>query len=463
MREINIDLQNLKPQYECGNCGEANAATLKINVSSIKDDATHFFVVLKNAFSEVFCSEKIEMSALDNENINFQMWQALTKTEKEILVVEAYKVNEESNIEFLRKSPVVNLHFESSVSSDDALNFDKEYYGLLKELHNLEDNITRSINEAETAAQTAISTTNEIIELKNSGAFIGPQGPQGIQGEKGEKGEKGTTNYSDLVNRPSINNIMLDGEKTLGNLGIVDCRFLKSDEEFTEFMNDLMLDLAKLSPVMFVIAYGSSEASGFPAGTGYIVLDSGTGSLDDAILIPLTFSDVAFTSEYAYKITQAYNLASRTKFGLISTIGSGGTLTLSSLKLDVYSVYFKDTISGHLMFNVSVGGSNIPLLDEMSIRINSVGNDEELDICYDISTLNPRTEAVNGDIELYYIKNDVSTGAADVVNIFIKAKFYNSYGTLTYNYEKYQTKSNKLFNITFDSYRVHIKSAFGEV
>lgn len=191
MREIEIDLLNLQPQYECGNVGEANATTLKINISSIKDNATHFIVVLKNSFSEIFCSEKIEMTSVTDSKIELPLWQSLTKTGKEILVVEAYKVNEEDNIEFLRKSPVVNLHFESSVSSDDALNFEKEIYGLFKELYILEKDITKSIADAQTATQSAVDTTNNIIELKNSGAFNGPQGEQGIKGDKGDQGPKG--------------------------------------------------------------------------------------------------------------------------------------------------------------------------------------------------------------------------------------------------------------------------------
>lgn len=191
MREINIDLINLKPQYDCGNCGEANATTLLIDVSSVSEDATHFIIVLKNAFSEVFCSEKIEISELDNNRIKFPLWHDLTKTAKEMLVVEAYKIVSENNLEFLRKSPIVNLKFEQSVSSDDALKFNKEIYGLVKELHTLEDEITQSISAATNATQSATNTANEIINMKNEGAFIGAQGEQGEKGDTGEQGPPG--------------------------------------------------------------------------------------------------------------------------------------------------------------------------------------------------------------------------------------------------------------------------------
>ena len=51
----------------------------------------------------------------------------------------------------------------------------------------------------------------------------GPQGIQGIQGPQGPAGadgKGGTTNYNDLNNRPSIENITLAGNKTLADLGI---------------------------------------------------------------------------------------------------------------------------------------------------------------------------------------------------------------------------------------------------
>lgn len=51
----------------------------------------------------------------------------------------------------------------------------------------------------------------------------GPQGIQGIQGPQGPAGadgKDGTTNYNDLMNRPSIENVTLAGNKTLSDLGI---------------------------------------------------------------------------------------------------------------------------------------------------------------------------------------------------------------------------------------------------
>lgn len=55
----------------------------------------------------------------------------------------------------------------------------------------------------------------------------GDRGEQGVKGDRGEKGEQGiqglpgTTVYSELSDKPSINNVTLVGNKTLSELGIV--------------------------------------------------------------------------------------------------------------------------------------------------------------------------------------------------------------------------------------------------
>ena len=57
----------------------------------------------------------------------------------------------------------------------------------------------------------------------------GPQGIQGIQGPQGPAGadgKDGTTNYNDLNNRPSIENVTLSGNKTLADLGIASAESL---------------------------------------------------------------------------------------------------------------------------------------------------------------------------------------------------------------------------------------------
>lgn len=207
MRVINIDLANLLPVYECGNCGEANAAKITVDVSSISDNADFFVFVFKNAYSEMFCSEKFEASKEKND-IEITLNQQLTKTPSEIMVIEAYSIDENNEIVLLRKSSVINLLFDSSLSSDKAIEFDKELFGLYKELFDKTNELNSGLDilnkqitvvnaaseEANESAETALTAADNannvaasLIESKNNGEFNGPQG------EKGEKGDTGAT------------------------------------------------------------------------------------------------------------------------------------------------------------------------------------------------------------------------------------------------------------------------------
>lgn len=216
MRVIDIDLSNLDEQYDCGHCGEINATALKINVQTLLNDDTSFVVaVFKNGYSETMCSERFVVS--DNNIINIPLYQSLTKTQKEVAVVEAYSNDNNGNITLLAKSDIINLYFEDSISSKDAA-FDDSVNGLYKELTELENNFNRGLEilssqivtaqsaamSANTAAANAQNITDTVTQKLENGEFNGPQGVQGSPGIQGPPGEPGTTDYLELLNKPII-------------------------------------------------------------------------------------------------------------------------------------------------------------------------------------------------------------------------------------------------------------------
>lgn len=211
MREITIDLATPLPVYDCGNCGEANAARLKVDISSIKSEADFYVAVFKNALSETYCSEKYTPGS-DEEYITVPLTQELTKTAKESFIIEAYATDENNELVLLRKSPVISLTFEGSISSDDAIAFDKELFGLYKELFDktnelnsgldiLDKQITvvnaasekadESAETALTAADNANNVAESLIKAKNNGEFNGAPGEKGDKGDTGTQGEPG--------------------------------------------------------------------------------------------------------------------------------------------------------------------------------------------------------------------------------------------------------------------------------
>ena len=96
-----------------------------------------------------------------------------------------------------------------------------------------------TVQTGETAAATITGDSpNQVLDLilpkgdkgdtgdKGDKGDTGPQGAKGDKGEAGEKGDKGdtgpagTTNYTDMTNKPSINNVTLTGSMTSEDLGL---------------------------------------------------------------------------------------------------------------------------------------------------------------------------------------------------------------------------------------------------
>lgn len=96
-----------------------------------------------------------------------------------------------------------------------------------------------TVQEGETAAATITGDSpSQVLNLvlpKGEKGDTGEKGEMGAQGAKGDKGDKGeagekgekgdrgpqgTTNYIDMDNKPSINNVTLEGDKTSEDLGL---------------------------------------------------------------------------------------------------------------------------------------------------------------------------------------------------------------------------------------------------
>ena len=280
---INIDLKNLNNEYDVGFIGEHNAEKLHIDISSLMSSDISFFVcVFCNGYAETYNSERYYVKDISDNSIDTVLSQSLTKTEKCKMIVGAYGEDENGKINLLKKSDIVNLHFLDSLDDTNAV-YKPEVEGLYKELVDLEnkfnngldllesklESIATATTNANTAAMAASAVANDIKQKSENGYFNGEkgdkgdpgipgkdgtpgkdgytpikgvdyfdgakgdkgekgdQGEQGVKGDRGEKGEQGiqglpgTTVYSELSDKPSINDVILEGNKTLSDLGIV--------------------------------------------------------------------------------------------------------------------------------------------------------------------------------------------------------------------------------------------------
>lgn len=268
---INIDLKNLNNEYDVGFIGEHNAEKLHIDISSLMSSDISFFVcVFCNGYAETYNSERYYVKDISDNSIDTVLSQSLTKTEKCKMVVGAYGVDKDGKVNLLQKSDIVNLHFLDSIDDTNAM-YKPEVEGLYKELVDLENKFNNGLDllesklesiatataSANTAATAATAVANDIKQKSENGYFNGAKGDKGdpgipgkdgvngkdgytpikgvdyFDGAKGDKGEKGdqglpgvngqpgTTVYSELSDKPSINGVIIEGNKTLSELGIV--------------------------------------------------------------------------------------------------------------------------------------------------------------------------------------------------------------------------------------------------
>lgn len=297
---INIDLKNLNNEYDVGFIGEHNAEKLHIDISSLMSSDISFFVcVFCNGYAETYNSERYYVKDISDNSIDTVLSQSLTKTEKCKMVVGAYGVDKDGKVNLLQKSDIVNLHFLDSIDDTNAM-YKPEVEGLYKELVDLENKFNNGLDllesklesiatataGANTAATAATAVANDIKQKSENGYFNGAKGDKGdpgtpgkdgapgkdgytpikgvdyfdgVKGDKGEKGDRGeqgvkgdrgeqgeqgiqglpgTTVYSELTDKPIINGVTLEGDKSLSDLGVPtkiseltdDSDFVKKDE-----------------------------------------------------------------------------------------------------------------------------------------------------------------------------------------------------------------------------------------
>lgn len=214
MRTVNIVLTNLSPVYDCGNCGEHNATKLSVDCTDIIEASPSFLVaVFRNELDETMCSERYDVSSLSNNKADIILYQSLTKTKKEKLVIEAYGEDENDDITLLKKSSVINLSFDGSLSSNDVL-FDDNINGIYKELIEMEadfqeglETLDGALDDIDNLSITASRVTGgvqiTVTDKQGNSSTVtvndGATGAQGATGATGATGANGKSAYQVAV------------------------------------------------------------------------------------------------------------------------------------------------------------------------------------------------------------------------------------------------------------------------
>ena len=106
-----------------------------------------------------------------------------------------------------------------------------------------------------------------------------------------------------IENAGSILKVGADGYIGFGDIkNHMKTKVLYSYEEFEAFIGELYESFLEYAPVWLIFEF-NDENNGISFGFGYLILDDGSGIFDNALLIPMSASEIPFTQEIRNEIT----------------------------------------------------------------------------------------------------------------------------------------------------------------
>lgn len=178
------------------------------------------------------------------------------------------------------------------------------------------DQIKLYAQQAQKSAETAQGIAEDIQERADNGDFDGAPGPQGERGPMGPQGEPGAQGVPGPQGPrgeqgpPGENYVLTEQDKK----DIADIVKIFNGQKLTTFcpqnsdealedMNKIMSNFSQLAPIWFIPLYDDTDM-GFSYGSGMMMIDSGTGSTDDAIIVPWCYSEVPLTLNIINQINE---------------------------------------------------------------------------------------------------------------------------------------------------------------
>ena len=131
-----------------------------------------------------------------------------------------------------------SLEIEQNIYNDEDIKSDKNYDLLLSLIGDVKSSQIVSITEKVNGLKHTYTVLFGSGEIKEFVLSDGAKGDKGDQGLPGVNGQPGTTVYSELSDKPIINGVTLEGDKSLSDLGVPtkiseltdDSDFVKKDE-----------------------------------------------------------------------------------------------------------------------------------------------------------------------------------------------------------------------------------------
>ncbi len=276
--------------------------------------------------------------------------------------------------------PEFEICVHKSNFDDSALQSADEFSGMVEATAQM----IEAKNSAVLAAQNAKDIANSLIASKENGEFNGADGRDGLNGLNGKDGidgKDGTDGVSITDSAVNDNGELLltysDGQiKNVGRVvGVKGDKGDKgeaaqlpenlrrtvvvySDEEAEQRLAEIAENFSNLAPIEILFAYDALDSQGFPAGTSALIIDNGSGNIEDAIIVPFISCETVFTSEQAQQLSECNSFVSAyysdTDWFPIDDYSS------TSFTINRYVASYNSSLSDHktrhLMFDLKFSG-----------------------------------------------------------------------------------------------------------
>ena len=212
----------------------------------------------------------------------------------------------------------------------------------------------------------------------------GPQGIQGIQGPQGPAGadgKDGTTNYNDLNNRPSIENVTLAGNKTLADLGIASATDLTQTNnnvsEVTQTANAASTAASQANETANAASTAASNANTALNGFSFGTQGGKDGYTHNDVFTPFATGGGGGSEVWSDEITGEYRQNIGIYFGMPSNIDyskiKGLMITNLSLSVPIYTEPLSGNVDVKDVFLRKLYGTS---LSRISYNINVSQNND---------------------------------------------------------------------------------------
>lgn len=146
-------------------------------------------------------------------------------------------------------------------------------------------------------------------------------------------------------------------------------------ESAYSFIEEMYADFSANTPVLFMPLFDDDEL-GMQNGQGMIVVDSGTGQFDDAVIIPMSYSEYPFTSnlneqlEKTNSFVNMYGYYYSPKPIMVPGTASGGYVCINQVNGEAFSEYKPQKFM--LSVTVPSGKSTYRIAFNSTVRAKSI-------------------------------------------------------------------------------------------